>query len=663
MNRDERIQFVSYIGMLREKRNVTVSQLTEGLCGEKTAKLIMQGKRSTGRPLREALLGRLGVGAEDYECYLGSEEYAQWKMQERILHCIVYEKTGQAEETLEKYHELYCEQGGGKNHSGEIERKLNRQFYLSMLAQIQHRRGKEAASREDAFTSLMEEALSLTVPEPEKKPLSKLALSVRELNLILELERCRKNGKKGLLPGERPERYREVIAYITTGRLDRRGMAKLYPKAVYFLCRCLMDEYGAEEEETDFETRKKYMELFTYCNRALEMLRDNGRMYFLWEILDMRERLFDKLEKLPGSRRGRSGGGDAFLRLRQENARWKQALENVYAQFRVTKETVDDCWLYRAKGISCTNEVIRIRSRMLGIGAGELCEGVCDIRTLYRIRNEEVSPQRWVAEGLFEKLGLSGELIRTELVTSIPEARELMERLRESMNGQRWDEAEETLEQLKQLVSMDITCNRQALQRQEVLLSLAKKEIDKAECSRRIREVLELTLPYKAFLAPGEKYLTHEEQSCIRNMMVGMDKEGEEFRICLQRFEEIYQPVIDREELENVDGMYEFVMIYVRSQWGNRGEYDKADKHSLNIIEGCLRNRRLWALHDSLYDRWWNHAERRKRGIPTDIVLDDERELNQCIRLGELAKSHIVSFYQKKLKCIQEKERINVSDY
>lgn len=652
MNRDERIQFAGYIGMLREKRNITVNQLTEGLCGERAARLIVQGKRSTGRPLREALLGRLGVGAEDYECYLGSEEYAQWKMQERILHCIAYEKTGQAEETLEKYHELYCGQGGGKNHAGEIEKKLNRQFYLSMLAQIRRRQGKEAASREGTFTSLMEEALSLTVPEPEKKPLSELALSVRELNLILELERCRKNGRKGLLSGERPERYREVAAYITSGRLDRRGMAKLYPKAVFFLCRCLMEEYGAEEEETDSETRKKYTELFTYCNRALEMLRDNGRMYFLWEILDMRERLFDKLEKLPGSRRGRGEGGDAFLRLQQENARWKQALEDVYAQFRIPKETVDDCYLYRTKGIGCTNEVIRIRSRMLGIGAGELCEGVCDIRTLYRIRNGKVSPQRWVTERLFEKLGLSRELVRSELVTEVPEARELMERLRESMNGQHWEEAEEMLERLKQLVSMDITCNRQALQRQEVLLSRAKKEIDKVECSRRLREVLELTLPYKAFLAPGEKYLTHEEQSCIRNMMAGMDKEGEEFQTCLQRFEEIYQPVIDREELENVDGMYEFVMIYVRSQWGNRGEYDKADKHSLNIIEGCLRNRRLWALHDSLYDRWWNHAERRKRGIPTDIVLDDERELNQCILLGELARSHDVAFYREMLKAL-----------
>lgn len=458
------------------------------------------------------------------------------------------------------------------------------------------------------------------------------------------------------LCGERPERYREVLAYIVSGRLDRRGMTKIYPKAVYFLCRCLMEEYGTEEGAGS-ETRKKYTELFVYCNRAVEMLRDSGRMYFLWEILDMKEQLFEKLEKLSGSGRNRREGENAFLRLRQENARWKQVLEDVYAQFGVPKETVDDCYLYRTKGISCTNDVIRIRSRMLGIGSRELCEGVCDIRTLYRIRKGEVTPQRWVAERLFEKLGLPGELVRTELVTGVPEARELMERLRESMNGHRWEEAEETLKRMKQLVSMDIICNRQALRRQEVLLTWAKGGINKPECSRQLREALEYTLPYKAFLQPGEKYLTNEEQSCIRNMMVGMDKESEEFRICMQRFEEIYQPAIDREELENVDGMYEFVMIYVRSQWGNRGEYDKADKHSLNIIEGCLRNRRLWALHDSIYDRWWNHAERRKKGIPLDIVLDDERELNKCILLSELARSHDVSFYQEKLKAMADSHK------
>ena len=70
------------------------------------------------------------------------------------------------------------------------------------------------------------------------------------------------------------------------------------------------------------------------------------------------------------------------------------------------------------------------------------------------------------------------------------------------------------------------------------------------------------------------------------------------------------------------------------------------------ILEECLYFRRLHSIAISLYDRWWNHAERRKRGIPTDIVLDDEQELNHCILLGELAKSHDVAFYREKLKAL-----------
>ncbi len=82
--------------------------------------------------------------------------------------------------------------------------------------------------------------------------------------------------------------------------------------------------------------------------------------------------------------------------------------------------------------------------------------------------------------------------------------------------------AEKALERIKQLVSMKITCNRQAVLRKEVLLRQEKKELNREECYRRLRDALELTLPYEKFLEPGEKYLTHEEQSCIRNMMVDM---------------------------------------------------------------------------------------------------------------------------------------------
>ena len=689
---NERMQFACYIGGLREKLGITMKQLCEGLLSDRAAMMIEQGKRDTARPMREALLERLGVGAEDYECYLGCEEYAHWKAQQQILHFIAYEEMERAEDLLEKYWDTYCGGDSEEGDSGKNKRKLEQQFYFAMLAQIRRyngvkklqgvrnlqgvknlhgeneiqsgrrfRSGADGREREilrmdvrEEAAALFEKALKLTVPAWEERPISKLTLSIKELNLILEVEHCRMAGS-GTCHGERPQRYREVLEYITSGRLDRRGIAKIYPKAVYFLCRSLMKEYCAEGGDENVRGRKKYAELLTYCNRALKILRDNGRMYFLWEILDMRGRLFKKIEEIPGSRQGEGGCLEALRRLQEENTRWKQVLEDVCAEFKVPKEAFHFCYLYVSKGVSCTNDVIRIRSDMLGIKGDELCEGVCSTKTLRRIRKCAVSPQREVVEGLFDKLRLPGELVRTEIVTGVPEARELMEKVREDINKDQLTKAEYSLNRVKQLVSLDIVCNRQAVMRREILLSWAKKEIDRAEYNRKLLETLELTMPYEKFLQPGEKYLTYEEQSCIRNMMVGMDERSDEFAICIQRFEEIYQPIIDRGELENVESMYEFIMGYVRSHWGNSGDFDKTDKYNMILIEGYLRFGRAWYLHDVFYDRWWNHAERKKKGIPTNKNLNDEEELNKCILLGELVQSKDTSFYQNKLRQTKEK--------
>ena len=70
-------QFAKYIGRLRKKQHLSMKQICEGLCSDRTAWYIEQGEREPGRLLREAILERLGVGAEDYECYPGYIEYAQ----------------------------------------------------------------------------------------------------------------------------------------------------------------------------------------------------------------------------------------------------------------------------------------------------------------------------------------------------------------------------------------------------------------------------------------------------------------------------------------------------------------------------------------------------------------------------------------------------------
>ena len=490
-----------------------------------------------------------------------------------------------------------------------------------MLAQI---RRYDGASREE-LCALFDEAIRLTVPALEHKPLSHLTLSVKELNLILEAEQYRRDGA-------RLSRYGDILTYIEGAGLDGRGMAKIYPKAVFFLCREQLAAAG--KEPLPFSEIAKLLRL---CNCAVDILRDNYRMYFLWELLDMRGQL---LEQMAGSHHGQEvqEDSDALRAIHRENAEWKAVLEQIYAEFQVPKETFEYCYLYVMQGVSCINDVIRIRRQMLGIKPGKLCNGICDTKTLRRLERRETIPQRAIVEPLFARLGLSEEFTRTELVTDDPEAKRLMEKMRRQINDQHWDEAEDILKQLKARVSMDIPSNRQALMRREALLRWKKRELENDDYCRLMCEILELTLPFEAFLKEGEKYLTYAEQECIRSMLQGMRKDEDIMQICVKRFEDISLPIIDRELQGAFAGILEFIMNFVGSELGNRGEYDRSDQYSEIIIQGCLKFRRMGALTTSLYNRCWNHTERKRRDIPTSIPLDEKKELYKCILFSRLDK-------------------------
>ena len=650
----EETRFSEYVENLRHENGISVLSLCEGLCSFQEVSYLETGTRKLDRLLEEAILERLGVGAEDYEIYMDYAEYQRWGERHHIIHCISFEKFGEAERLLKEYHNRYCNKLtdaiGSDSECCNVGYlavdKLEMQFYLSMQAQIQDFVG----DCKEELGMLFLKALKLTVPMYEKRPIMTLILSLKELNLMLEAERHRKEG-------ERFSRYREIVEYIEAKSLDRRGKAKLYPKAVYYLYRSMVSCGPEKENEANgfgqtgkigskpFDDKTIY-QLLRHCDHALEILRDNGRMYFLWEILFMREKLLNSLQGECDNIEDK----ETLQVICQETINWRRALESVYTEFGVPPKTFDYCYLYVMKGVSCINDVIRIRRRMLGINAKELCEGICSVKTLRRLESCRTVPQRAIVKRLFERLGLSGELTRTELVTDSSEAHKLMEQLRESCNKYQWMESERLLEKVKKLVSTKIRSNQQALMRKELLIQLGRMNIEKEDYLKKMRTVLELTLPYDAFLQEGEKYLTYEEQLCILNMMQVMDRQGEELLTCMRRFEEMYRPYIEDELYEVVMGMYEVIMGYTRSLWGNMGEYDKADWHSRKMIEGCLRARRLWMLHDSLYDRWWNYKERVKKGIFISKALDDTEELTRCVVLSKLAKSNDEEFYLKKLE-------------
>ncbi|HBA47524.1 MAG TPA: hypothetical protein DCZ91_06950 [Lachnospiraceae bacterium] len=648
--RESRKRFGASIRGLRRKKGFSQEQVSAGLCTAQELSYFEKGERTAPNLLQDALQERLGVGAEDYEHYLDYPEYEHWEARQGILHFITWDEPGRAAGLLEAYRAKYP---GCSGDCSKVTERLERQFYLAMLALI---RGREGAKREELY-GILEEAIRLTVPTLWREPLGDMVLSIKELNLILEAEHCREDG------GEEGH-YREILAYIESSGLDGIGMAKIYPKAVWFLWNFLcgrgtrpmgraQDQEGEASGSCVSGLRVSGLQasgLLVSCNRAIEILRNASRMYYLWELLGMRRMLLEQqMEVLLEQGEGRKA--DALQPMYRESGDWIWALESAYAEFGVPRETFEYCYLYVEKGVFCISDVVRIRRKMLGLSVAELSSGICTERTLRRLENRQSTSQRAIVEAFFERLGLSTEMTRTELVTESPEARQLMERLRDCINDYREEDAARLYAQVRELVPAELKTNQQVLLHKEANLRQIGRKLEGRECYETVRDILEITMPYESFLKEGEKYLTYEEQSCIQTMMMGMEKDGEEFLTSMERFEEMYRPFEEKKLVETVNIMYEYVMRNVGSEWGNMGEYDRSDKYNRIIAEVCLRTRRMNAIERALYGRCWNYGERRQKGILCSNLLDEKMELERCLLFSRMDKQkHSEQFYQKKLK-------------
>ena len=604
--------FGNYIKELREKQGIIREVLCEGLCSYQEIGFLENGERVVDDRLQDAVLERLGVGAENYEVYVAADVYDRWEMQQKVINSIIYEQWDSATEMLKKYQETYG-----------IDNRFEHQFILSMWGII--RKCQDAPAEE--LRSIYEQAVELTIPDWEEQPICDRVLSLKELNLLLEAEQY-------CAGGERQERYLDIMTYLEK-HFDRIGMAKLYPKAVYFLCKC-----------NGLLGNKKLLE---HCDKALEILRETSRMYYLWEILELRDTLLTKRIQRLGKNYAEKRTD--LREIQEQNRSWMNALGEVYDRFKVRKNTFEYTYLYVRMGMYCINDVVKIRRKMFGMTQQQLLGDDRDTRTIRRIENRHTSPQRANVVELFQKLNLSTEYAKTNIVTSKPEVKRMMELLLKSVNSLEWEKAYALLNKLKPLVYQGDIFNVQTLQNAEVLIKWKLKKLGREEYCTKMRETLEITMPFKAFLKEGSKYLTHMELTCIQNLMQGMNKESEEYITCLKRLEEYFLPYVEKGLLQAIFGMYNMVMTYVASELGNRGNYTDSDRYNKAIVEGCLRSRKMRVLPHTLYSCLWNYNERITEEIPIGQRINLTYELGQVIVLSQLAKQYRrENFYRNKLE-------------
>ena len=426
--------------------------------------------------------------------------------------------------------------------------------------------------------------------------------------------------------------------------------AKIYPKAVYYLCLL--------EIRTGLQNEKKINQLMNLVTQAIEALRNCLRAFYLCELLDIKIELlrmnnkedvsyWDSLIKdmehdtlIDENYDKLYGNTDEFSAEAQYI--WcrytRNVLGEIYKRCGVREDTFEYSHIYVDREVYCIEDIIRIRRKMLNMSMYKLGDGICSERTISRIERKRTRPQCSNIHKLFEKLGLSGELSQSELISSNVQAQVLLQKFRISINYKNSEDVDNILNEIEHSVSLDVPQNRQMLKRVRAWILRDNKLITDEEFVAQIKSAMEYTLPYKVAVAKNkEKYMTIEEVSCMHDIFITKSSNIPESQECYKSLLEMYD---DREEdINNCLSMYEHIMRPIASYMGDCGRYDNSDEKELFILQNSLRNRRMTVAYSSMYSMLWNDQQRGKNKMAMHRDIAYCNEIKRCIVLSSFSRN------------------------
>lgn len=606
--------FAKLLKNIRTEEKVSLDQLAMGLMSASQLVKIENGERPINKNIRDRLLERLGVAKELYENLLDLCDFEEWDYKKKILSAIQNKKIEDAYRLLKEY----------KAHLRENDR-INHQFILAMWGEVLK---QEGASKEK-IAECYRKAVILTIPDAEKVWWEKRPLSVLEMNLLLET----------LVYGNETDdlyKYRVLMDYVDMGYYDEIMKAKIYPKIVYYYLKkqILFKEYWNVETQT---------ENLKICEKAIDKLRDAGRTYYLVELLEIEMQISEIMldDTFP----------EDFEKNEADKINAKELLsviKNLYAEYEVPAYMQDCTYFYQQKWIFSMKDVLRIRREMLGLTQEQLCEGICSVKSLRRAEKGQTDMQRETLKKVLNRLGLSGQMQWSRLITSDREAIRMAEELADYINDRKFSVASKQLESLKSRIDLDIPQNKQYFLEKQALLEFEQGKVTREEFVKMEKEALECTLRAENLYRKENVYLTEQEITCIRNSWRGM--EGKEKRELIDLIFRLYDNYALNNGLSQAISMYEFIAESAVNELGNNGEHVRAEEIDRKSIKASLSCRRVWDIHYKIYDILWNEKKLMKKSGKRVSNNRMNTELKRCIIMSHYVKRYFYeNVYKEKL--------------
>ena len=587
--------FANFLHRVRKERDIHYEQLAEGLMSISQLSRIVKGKRPVHKNMRDRLLGRLGIASDLYENLLDVDDYRAWECQRNIMFAVEQGETENAERLIAEY-----DRQTGPNS------KLKQQFCLVMRAEVLKQKNADMAE----ICACYEKAVKLTVPNVEQLCLETSLLSIQEINMILEYAYYAKGEGRDF-----PEACRRLMAFVENAVYDELSKVKIYPKIAYYYLREKFDGQSVQGVEQPSESLR-------ICNRAIEMLRDTGRAFYLLELLEIKCGILEIVGK----------DSDEL----KESVELANLFRKLYAEYDIPAYMRDCVYLYRQRWIFYIGDVLRIRRNMYGLTQEELCEGICVTKTLRRAEKMMSDMHQDLLTAVMRRLGLSKEYQRISLATNDWEVVRLNEELAICRNNFEVGKARELLRKMEGKVSFEIPENKQYFIEVEASLDWMEGKISARELAAREEEALQCTLNTKEMFDTTDIFLTEMEMSCLRKKIQGLV--GVEKRKHIDFLIQYFESCEKKQALSDCIVMYEFVMVRMASELANMGEHEIAIQIDKKVLRESLMCRRVWVMANILYDILWSEQESNNSNEQSLVKEKMTENLRDCIKISHFCK-------------------------
>lgn len=456
---------------LRTEAGFTLKELGRGICS--TAQL---GRMETNQSapdyfIFDRLFARLGKSVDRLEYVLPLETYELYEMRFFIQREIFYGRYAEAERKLDEF----------EKHR-QADKKLHRQFILQERAQIAWMKGESAENVLD----FLNPAIAETIPGEIYRNYE-MILSAEELKLLLfRWEVCRNTDY------ERPgNELQAILDYNNLKKSDTAEKAKWFPYAALLM-----------GNVCDFT--KENVKLAILTKEALSMLREEGRLLYMPEILEQYARLLEC-----------RNGDEMFIRLLRSEKETLLKVEREYGisfeKYRLFEHTI--------RRFQLDAELIRKERKAHGLSQEELSDGICAPETLARIESGKRSPHEKKMMDLLGKMKRRREKINSVILTDNYEVLRLKREFNGMLNRKEYDKAGEILEQLERRLNCSIPRNKQFLEGERVKILYHQSTWTPKKCLEELEKQLRVTLNVKLEEIFRHE-LTTEEHSILNEMAV-----------------------------------------------------------------------------------------------------------------------------------------------